>query len=51
MKGEKAGARFKPEVRIPGLVALVLVPLWRGQLLRKEKDEASLFRVCETGCL
>ncbi len=47
--GGKAGARFKPEVRIPVWMRSSWSFIVNGQLLRKEKDEASLFRVCEAG--
>jgi len=49
----KEGARFKPEVRIPiwlrssGCSSGAVCDRCRDtQLLRQEKDEASLFRVC-----
>ena len=47
----KAGARFRPEVRIPVWLRSSWPFILSGQLLRKEKDEASLFRVCEMGFL
>jgi len=48
-RGGKAGARLKPEVRIPVWMRSSWSFIVSGQLLRKEKDEASLFRVCEAG--
>ena len=51
MNAGKVGARFKPEVRIPVWLRSSWSFIVNGQLLRKEKDEASLYRVCETGFL
>ena len=48
-RGGKAGARLKPEVRISVWLRSSWPSNVDGQLLRKEKDEASLFRVCEAG--
>ena len=45
----KAGARLKPEVRIPVWLCSSWSFIVNGQLLRKEKDEASLCRVCDAG--
>ena len=45
----EGGSEVKPEVRIPVWLRSSWSFVVNGQLLRKEKDGASLFRVCEPG--
>ena len=49
MNEREGGSEVQARSQDTGLVALVVVSQSGTQLLRKEKDEASLCRVCEKG--